>query len=183
MERHDCSEWGIGMRMCSEGTVAAVGRRRNGCFHQQEILRSCALTCWCLMRGEFFHTCLFEDSRGLSGFSEVSEGVVSTLMPFLQGTCQWICHSYLATYEHRAYGNSIPSRPRSLCQNCLKLANGLQSYFLWDWEGTDGLALERNIIACISCLLEAKLKIAALSLSYKLYMHVFYRGRFIAFNI
>lgn len=40
------------------------------------------------------------------------------------------------------YGNLIPSRPPSLCQNWLKLANGLQSYFLWDWEGTDRLALK-----------------------------------------
>lgn len=117
-------------------------RRRNKWFQQQEILKSCALTCWCLMRYEFFHTSIFEDSWGLSGCSEVSERVVSTLMPFLQGTCQWVCHSYLATYEHKVYGNLTPSRPRSLCQNWLKLANGLQSYFLWDWEGTDGLALK-----------------------------------------
>lgn len=40
-----------------------------------------------------------------------------------------------------------------------------------------------NIIAYILCLLEAKLKISVLSLSYKLYMRVFYRERFIAFNI
>jgi len=40
-----------------------------------------------------------------------------------------------------------------------------------------------NIIAYISCLLETKLIFSVLSLSYKLYMHVFYRERFIAFNI
>lgn len=61
-------------------------RRKNEWFQQQEILhKSCALTCWCLVRSEFFHTSPLEDWWGLPGFSEVSGRVVSMLMPFLQG--------------------------------------------------------------------------------------------------
>lgn len=170
MERHNCGEWRIGMGRCSWDQR----RRKNEWFQQQEILRSCALTCWCLMRCEYF------PPIPVWRFVRAQKGRCQHWCHSFKA--QWVCHSYLATNKHKEYGNLKPSRPRSLCQNWLKLANGLQSYFLWDWEGTDGLALkEHNCLHLVSVGSQAKNPV--LSLSYKLYMHVFYRGRFMAFNI
>lgn len=146
MERHNCSEWRIGMWRCSEGSIAALWdqrRRRNGWFQQQEILRSCALTCWCLIRCDFFsHIPVWRSVRtpwvlwGLRKGGVHADAIPSRHLPMSLPLLPGHLHA------QSIYGNLIPSRPQSFCQNWLKLANGLQSYFLWDWEGTDGLALK-----------------------------------------
>lgn len=164
MERNKSRKWRIAScdvkvlwryRICHQDQK----RRRNGWFVDQEINREIfALSpmlwfCWCLMRHEFWpslsqlHVCwgvheVFLDSlrskKGCVCWSHSFKACIN-------------CHSYLAIYFHKVYGNLVPSRPLSLCQNWLKLANGLKNYFLWDWEGADRLTpREHNCLHLMS---------------------------------
>lgn len=168
-------------------------RRRNGWFHEQEgnratlALSSVLWFCWCPIRQEFWlqlsllHICL--------GIHEVFWDSLRSK----KGLCPCRCHSFKASIKKPA----APTRPPTITKHMgtwYPQDLYLSAKIGWNWlmssqviffgmERGQTDALLGNINACISCLLEADTKISVLSLSYKLYMHVFYRERFIAFNI